>query len=42
MTNLIIGFVLGVVVSTVGVSKFATFADRQLDNAKIVIKENVK
>lgn len=42
MTNLIIGFVLGIIISTVGFSNFANFADRQLDNAKVVIKENVK
>jgi hypothetical protein len=40
--QLLIGFIMGVIVATVGFSNFANFADRQLDNAKIVIKENVK
>ncbi|CAB5221643.1 hypothetical protein UFOVP240_231 [uncultured Caudovirales phage] len=40
--QLVIGFILGLVIATVGFSKFANFADRQVDNAKIVIKENVK
>lgn len=42
MTNLIVGFVMGIIVATVGFSNFANFADRQLDNAKVIIKENVK
>jgi len=40
--QLIIGFILGIVVATVGFSGFANFADKQLDNAKVIIKENVK
>jgi hypothetical protein len=40
--QLVIGFIMGVIVATVGFSNFANFADRQLDSAKIVIKENVK
>jgi capsular polysaccharide biosynthesis protein len=42
MGNLIIGFVLGLIVATVGVSNLATYVDRQVDTAKEVIKENVK
>ena len=42
MINLIIGFILGMIISTVGFSSFANFADRQMDSAKIFIKENVK
>jgi capsular polysaccharide biosynthesis protein len=42
MTNLLIGFVLGLVVATVGFSGLANFADKQIDNAKVIIKENVK
>jgi hypothetical protein len=33
---------LGLVIATVGFSNFANFADRQVDNAKFIIKENVK
>lgn len=40
--QLIIGFILGIVVATVGFSGVANFADKQLDNAKVIIKENVK
>jgi capsular polysaccharide biosynthesis protein len=42
MGNLIIGFVLGLVVATVGFSNLANYVDRQVDTAKEVIKENVK
>jgi len=40
--QLIIGFILGIVVATVGFSGVANFADKQLDNARVIIKENVK
>jgi|APGre2960657444_1045066.scaffolds.fasta_scaffold69409_2 hypothetical protein len=40
--QLLIGFILGLVIATVGFSNFANFADRQVDNAKFIIKENVK
>jgi capsular polysaccharide biosynthesis protein len=42
MINLVIGFVLGITVATVGFSGVASFADKQIDSAKEVIKENVK
>lgn len=42
MANLIIGFVLGVIISTVGFSNFANFTDRQIESMKVLIKENVK
>ena len=38
----IMGFVLGIVVATVGFSSVANFADKQLESAKEIIKENVK
>jgi len=42
MINLIIGFVLGVIISTVGFSNFANFTDRQIESVKTLAKENVK
>ena len=42
MINVVIGFVLGLTVATVGFSGLANFADKQLDNAKVIIQENVK
>ena len=42
MINLVIGFVLGITVATVGFSGVASLADKQIDSAKEVIKENVK
>ena len=42
MINLIIGFVLGVIITTVGFSNFANFADRQIESVKTLAKENVK
>jgi hypothetical protein len=42
MTNFIIGFVVGIVIATAGFSGVANFADTQLENAKLIIKENVK
>lgn len=42
MMNFIIGVVFGVVVATAGFSGVANFADKQLESAKEVIKENVK
>lgn len=42
MINLVIGFILGITVASVGFSGLATFADNQLDNAKLIIQENVK
>lgn len=42
MTNFIIGFVMGLVVATAGFSGVASFADKQIENAKVIIKENVK
>lgn len=38
----IIGLILGFIIATVGFSNFASFADRQVNNAKVVIQENVK
>ena len=42
MMNFVIGVIVGVVISTVGVSGVASFVDKQLDTAKVAIKENVK
>ena len=42
MGNFIIGFVLGVIISTVGFSNFANFTDRQIESMKTLIEENVK
>jgi hypothetical protein len=42
MINFVIGFVFGIVVATAGFAGVANFADKQLDNAKVIIKENVK
>ena len=42
MINLVIGFVLGLTVAIVGFSGVASFADKQIDSAKEVIKENVQ
>ena len=42
MVNLIIGFVLGVIISTVGFSNFANFTDRQIESMKTLVEENVK
>ena len=42
MINLIIGFVLGIIVATVGFTNLASFADNKLNDVKLVIKENVK
>jgi hypothetical protein len=42
MSNFIIGFVMGLVVATVGFSNLASFADKQVNNVKVIIKENVK
>mgnify|MGYP003705472823 CR=1 FL=1 len=38
----IIAFILGFIVATVGFTNLANFADRQVDNAKTIVKENVK
>lgn len=42
MIQFILGVIFGIVVATAGFGNFASFADRQLDTAKQVIKENVK
>ncbi len=42
MGNVVVGFILGFVVATVGVSNFASYVDVKAEQAKIVIKENVK
>ena len=42
MINLVIGFFIGLTVATVGFSGLASFADKQLDSAKVIIQENVK
>jgi hypothetical protein len=42
MINLVIGFILGLTVATVGFGGLTSFADKQLDNAKVIIQENVK
>lgn len=40
--RLLIGFILGFVVATVGISNLASFTDRQVENAKEIVRENVK
>jgi hypothetical protein len=40
--HIIIAFVLGLVIATVGFSNFCNFADKQVDKAKVIIQENVK
>ena len=42
MTKFVVGFILGFVVSTAGVSNFTNFLDRNLTSAQEVVKENVK
>lgn len=42
MTNLFFGFILGFIVATVGVSTFARYVDTKAEQAKEIIKENVK
>ena len=42
MFNFLIGFVFGLVVATAGFSGVANFADKQIESAKEVIKENAK
>ena len=42
MINIIIGFVIGLTVATVGFSGVAEFADKQINSTKEVLKENVK
>lgn len=40
--KILIAFVLGMIVATVGVSNLAAFADKQVENAKSVMRENIK
>jgi hypothetical protein len=42
MTKLLIGFVLGIVVATVGFSGIAKMADKGVDKVKEVTMEQVK
>ena len=42
MTKLIIGFILGVVVATVGFSGIATLADKGVNTAKTTLQEQAK
>ena len=42
MTNLLVGFILGVVVSTVGFSGIAKMADKGVDKVKEVTIEQTK
>jgi capsular polysaccharide biosynthesis protein len=42
MFNFVIGFILGLIVATVGFSGVASFADKHIESAKEVIQENVK
>ena len=42
MTNLLVGFILGVVVATVGFSGIAKIADKGVDKVKEVTVEQVK
>jgi hypothetical protein len=40
--KILIAFVFGFVVATVGLGNLASFADRQVDNAKSVVRDNVR
>jgi hypothetical protein len=40
--KIVMAFVLGFVVATVGLGNLASFADRQVDNAKSIVRDNVK
>jgi hypothetical protein len=42
MTKLLIGFILGIVVSTVGFSGIAKMADKSIDKVKEVTLEQAK
>lgn len=42
MTNLLVGFILGIVVATVGFSGIAKMADKGVDKVKEVTQEQVK
>jgi hypothetical protein len=42
MNNLVIGFILGFIVATVGLGTFAKYVDQKAETAKVIIKENVK
>jgi hypothetical protein len=42
MTKLIVAFILGIVVATVGVSGIAKIADKGIDKVKEVTQEQVK
>ena len=40
--QLLIGFILGFIVATVGVSNLTSFTDKQIENAREIVRENVK
>jgi len=40
--HVIISFILGFVIATVGFSTFASFVDNRIENTKEIIRENVK
>lgn len=40
--KLLVAFIFGVIVATVGFNGVANFADKQLNNAQEFIKENAK
>jgi capsular polysaccharide biosynthesis protein len=40
--HVIIAFILGFVIATVGFTKFASFVDSRIENTKEIIRENVK
>ena len=40
--RILIAFILGMVVATVGVTNLASFADKQLGNATSYMRENIK
>lgn len=42
MFNLLVGFILGIAVSTVGFSGMATILDKGVNSTKHVIQEQVK
>lgn len=42
MSRFIVGFVLGFIVSTVGIGSLFNFVDNTLQKSQTVLKENVK
>lgn len=40
--KILLAFILGMVVATVGVTNLVSFADKQVENAKTVMRDNIK